>query len=175
MHDNTFSIIFFALLDVSIGIFISKLNYRNNQENEYFELIYLFNPISILNCSILRLDIFYSFINLLFLRYYDKTLGILAFTFSMIISPNYIFLNLTFMFYLMRNEIQSKAIYIKNFIISILIIFFSLHSDLSRINWERISQFIEETKYLYANYFRIKDSLPNLGMFWYLLPEVYLI
>jgi hypothetical protein len=148
------------------------MNSGKNKENSYFELIYLFNPISILNCGKLRLDIFYFFIQILFFRYQDKFLGILALTFSLLISPNYLFLSVFFMFYLINNETQSKATYIKNLFISLIIIFFSVHSDFSRIDWDRICLFIQETKYLYFNYFTMKDSLPNLGFFWYLLPEV---
>jgi hypothetical protein len=144
-----------SIFDVVIAIILASFLKANNKEeknNKYIEIIYLFNPISILACSKLSLSIFYNLINFLMFKNDSRILYI----FSLLITPQYAITNTFYMIY--SSKKSNKFI---GLIIVLSILAFSLfYTDL----------FVH-----YKNYFLVKDSLPNLSVLWSLIPEVLLI
>jgi hypothetical protein len=196
---------------VSIGIFIAKINkflneketysanstsppseIRNQEKNKsnsgnyfYYELIYLFNPISLLNCINLRVDIYYTFLTFMFVIHKNNILGSLFLVLSFLTAPGYIFLNLFMLIYFFySNSIKNKLQFILRllgclFLITIIIGLSELNSkvDLNTVlNYLKFSsgKLIQDSMQIYYNYYTIKDTLPNIGIVWALLPETFL-
>jgi hypothetical protein len=177
VNDNLISVLIFALLDICIGISIHKLYSENNVDKEeknnfcYMELIYLFNPISILNCIKLRLNIFYTFINFMIVLNINKSLiAGFFFVLSILTSPGSFFINLSLLIYNYFSrgyDIKFIKKFLVNTIGSIIFIFIGMYLN-------NPSMMIKETKMIYYNYFFLSDSLPNIGHIWCLLPETFL-
>lgn len=188
-------------MDVTIGIMISKITkFNKNSENMnqiekcdtkdyssfYFELFYFFNPISLINCVQMKLDICFTFINLAFVINRNNLLGLLFLIISIILSPGFLLLNLFMIsYFFITNEYNKKIM----FILKIVLIFFSIvflnfiTESLIKDQFIKLEEivdkfcsftirFIGEIKLFYYNYYFVKDTLPNIGMFWSLFPEV---
>jgi hypothetical protein len=156
LNNDLYHILIFSIFDLVIGILLAKmLKTFNNKEktNNYVEIIYLFNPISILNCSRLNLNIFYNMLNLIFFSSNNFFFYLLYFLTSCC-TPQYFIMNTIFMLI--------KSIRNKNYLPVVLtftaLVIITIKTDLL---------------ILYKNYFYVKDTLPNLNMIWSLLPEVF--
>ena len=163
---------------MSIAVLIRKIysKYKKSQNSDYFEIIYLFNPISIINCSKLRIDIFTTFINLIFVNYYESFVGVLSLILGLLISPNFFMTNFFFLVFIFKKKlIHFNFNFLKNCFLSILILYVSLDENIFSFELNKLILFVKETSLIYLNYFTIKDTHPNLGLFWYLLPEVKIL
>ncbi len=114
------------------------------------EIIYLFNPISILSCSKFTLSVFFNLINFIMVRN-DSSLFYMI---SLLLTPQYVITNTFYMIYKCKKS--NKIINLIFVTISVIIAIY--YTDLF---------------YHYKNYFLIKDSLPNLNVLWSLIPEVW--
>lgn len=222
IQNNFFGIIFFSLIDVSIGIFIAKIkrnlnkvekttfitstncSNKSNESNEssgsqiqhknnlsiddnsiYYEMFYLFNPISILNCINLRLDIFYSFLTFMFINNTKNIFGSLFLVLSLLTSPGYIFLNLFMLINLFYSySTKEKFTFIFKCIgcLSLIAIILGLSEINSKFDYNNFFEYlkifseklIQDVTQIYYIYYTIKDTLPNIGILWALLPETFL-
>jgi hypothetical protein len=136
-------------------------------------MIYLFNPVSILNCLKLKLDIIYIFINLLFILNRNSFIGSFFFIFGLISSPAHIFLNVSFAFYFIsENKFENLRKFLKNCFFAFLLIFLGIYlREISNI-LKAISNISNEIQTIYFNYYFMSDTHPNIGILWSLLPEV---
>ncbi len=186
-----------------MGIFISKIkliNYKNkisekdnfndnDKENNthnkaffYLEIIYLFNPLSIMCCVNLQLRTFYNFLlffclekltNIEVVNFLKLFFINIICIFTLLISPANFFI---LVFFYIKNlegvNIKRKFYILSNVLISLLsfcvFIFGFLLSN--KTQKEPIGSF-----YLYYNYFFMKDTFPNYGILWNLIPEVNII
>lgn len=172
------------MLDVSVGIMIANLfNEKKTKNILYFELIYFFNPISILNCISFRLDIFYIFVVLMFVKNYESFLGLFFLVLSIVISPSIFFLNIFFLIFMLKNN---DKISITKTLIKVILSFYAIAISIYILNFkfkahnlsslliEAPTNLLNDTFMLYKNYFMIKDTHPNIGMLWSLKPETFL-
>jgi hypothetical protein len=159
---------------------IANLFKGKNKNSLYLELIYFFNPISILNCISFRLDIFYLFVVLMFVTNKESFVGIFFFILSLVISPSHFFLNIFFMIFTIKND----ALRIPKILINALLAFYGISISIYIINFkvqnlsnlliEAPINLLKDSFILYANYFNLKDTHPNIGMLWSLKPETFL-
>ncbi len=100
-------------------------------------------------------------------------IGPLLFIISTLTSPGFLFLNISILiFFMITNELNNK-----HYILSILGIFFVylLSSYTKTSGFKELNELFDNTKIIYYNYFTLKDTLPNFGVFWSLMPEVNLL
>lgn len=155
----------------------------------YIELIYLFNPISLLNCIQMKLDIFYTLVNFIFILNRNNFFGAFSLMLGILISPGFVFINFFILLYfLITGEIKQKVKFMIRFIASfyiiVILVYFSeiintkqnlIQNQSPIILMRNYSQkLITEVKLLYFNYYTLRDTLPNIGMLWSLLPETFL-
>lgn len=165
------------MLDVCIGIAVTKIkNDNKNIRMNYIEIIYLFNPISVLNCLSFKLDIFYTFVNIMFVLNGNNFIGCLFFIIGIFSSPGYIFINISLaVYFIAENNFEFFKKFAINSIIATLLIFFGIYVkdflDLTRAFFNLLT----DIKTIYFNYYIINDSLPNIGYLWNTIPEVIII
>lgn len=195
---------FYSLMDIMVGIFLSKIKFINQKSKKnlkeielsswYLEMIYLYNPLAIMCCGNLQLRTIYNFLLIICVRIIsgffngveneEKNLkNLILFLFEFI---NLLFINLCFVitliispsnfmilgFFYFKNfenlETKQKLKALFNLMISLIFIFFSLGFLFGKEK-EPIATF-----YFYYNYFFMKDTLPNYGILWNLIPEIFL-
>lgn len=195
----------YSLLDILVAIYIGKIfgvnsesnnieKFESNQNIEYklnnqkrdiymfsdwIELIYLFNPLTLISCVGLQLRIIYNFFlfSLIFnLDIYNEYDRVNSFIWS-VATNFYLIINLIscpanafiLIFYYLRIFYLSSftkkiGIFIYLLIsLSLTIVFLYAAFDIREFNGI-LTQ--------YRNYFFVKDSLPNIGLMWGLFPEV---
>lgn len=165
------------MCDMMIALLLYKLkrlleekkdeNSNQGLSNNYILAIYAYNPVSIINCSLFRLDILYMFIHLMFVSNYSNCIiAPIFFALSIYISPGYFFINIVFMIYMSLEHFQKVK---KTLIISIILVLAYLYIP---IQFEFDSW--KNTKDMYYNYYFVKDTLPNFSFLWCLLPGTFL-
>lgn len=210
----------YSLLDILVGIFISKIKLINNKkyskENKnktkeklnsekndksynnnyyydydrsgffYLEIIYLFNPLSIMCCVSLQLRTIYNFLlffsieKLTKINFNENENDYDGFTvnflklffinviciFCLLITPGNFFI---LMFFYIKNfeGLKNKKIFFVVFTALISLLIFWVVFFTNNFSKEPIESF-----YLYQNYFLMKDTFPNYGILWNLIPEV---
>lgn len=170
---------------------IKNTNDKDNKEFFYLEMIYLFNPLSIMCCVNLQLRTIYNFLlficleklsnffnlqekekkeiflNLNLFNFLKLLLINLTCILTLLISPANFFILL--FFYVKNFEVfdnKRKFYFFVNFVLAafatcfIFAVFFTNKK-------EPIGSL-----YLYYNYFFMKDTFPNFGILWNLIPEV---
>lgn len=174
-------LLFFSLVDLTVGKLITDFFDKKEKDTNkfnYVELIYLFNHVTIINCIKFNLDSLYLLFSLLFARNINNFIGTLFFCVGVFTNPGLIFLNFFYLIYNLiyeKNEQDnnnSKLLWRYIFTILFFVLLFSAQqlSDHNFIfNYYKL---LNETKVIYTNYYMVKDTLPNIGFMWYLLPEV---
>lgn len=205
--DDLIKIIIYSLVDTLVAIYIGKIlsinfNSKNNKvisenkdnkdsdtkkkrkylifDNHLIEIIYLFNPLSIISCVGMQLRILYNFLLFSLFINFDIDNSIEKNTkFSKIILANFLaILNLLF------NPASAFLIvffYFRNFYLAAFTqkikLFFACLFSLGFISGCLYAAFDVNEFYgvmtQYNNYFFVKDSLPNIGLMWGLFPEVF--
>jgi hypothetical protein len=163
------------MMDICNGIYLSKLPSINNckaednsqdkkekEKSKYIELIYLFNPVSIVNCANIRLDVLYLFLNLSFIHSNKFVTSGLYFWLNIVINPGNIFLNIFYISFFYIEKIQRYPNFIFPETLPLILFKFVL------------PDFFHGIQLQYSNYYKIKDTLPNIGIFWSLMPETFL-
>ncbi len=201
----------YSILDILIGIYLGRIlsinffadkkqikNIDLNEnslievkENDYLdkvdsnylvEIIYIFNPLSIISCVSMQLRIFYNFFFFFLISNFDidfevkKNTGFfrilltsLLSVLTILICPAYFFI---VTFYYLRNFYFGEKIQkIKMLIIWLLAI---LLSGLMIYILFGVNEFYGILNQ-YSNYFFIRDTLPNFGLMWILFAEVIFI
>ena len=156
LNNEYYNIIIFSIYDIAIGIILAnilKTNDNDQKYNKYVEIIYLFNPITILNCSRLNLGIFMNILNLLFFKSSNNYIFYLLYILSSCCTPQYFIMNTIYL--IIRSIRKNNYMMIIISITIVIVIIFK--TDLLS---------------LYMNYVYVKDTLPNMNMIWALLPEV---
>ena len=205
--DDLIKIIIYSLVDILVGIYIGQIlsinspsqNNRTSSDKEenkqsesknkakdfisdnyLIEIIYLFNPLSIISCVGMQLRIIYNFLFFGLINYFDidnetgkntkflKNLLTSVFAIiNLLCNPASAFI---IMFYYFRNfYLATFTQKLKLFITWLLSLglvagFLYVAFDVNEF-YGVISQ--------YNNYFFLKDSLPNIGLMWGLFPEVW--
>lgn len=204
--DEFVKIIIYSFLDILVGIFIRKIlsinldaektqiildtnekegSVKKNRQTKYIfnddliEIIYLFNPLSIISCIGLQLRLVYNFLLFSLIVNFDidsetgkntkfhMILLISLFSLLNILSnPASLFI---IVFYFLRNfylsSLPQKFKILIAVLVSICLIccFMYVVFDVK----EFYGVLTQNT-----NYFFVKDSLPNIGLMWSLFPEV---
>lgn len=127
----------------------------------------MYNPVSIVNCVTFRLDILYTLFQLMFfVNSSNYIISPLFLVLSLILSPGYFFINLTYIIFISLTNFQKIKI---TLIISSLIL-------VCFINFSKLLGFnpIDNLLSIYYNYYFIQDTLPNFSDLWALLSGTFL-
>jgi hypothetical protein len=154
LEDRINNIIIFSIFDVGLAMLMS--NFTSNGKNKYIEIIYLFNPITALSCSKLNLSTFYNLVNFIFYIKNGHILFYPLYLLTVVLTPEYYFLNTFFMLY---NTFEQQGL--KKRLPSILIIIIGGCLVTCTNLW-----------FNYLNYYSLKDNLPNLNIHWALITSV---
>jgi len=144
------------------------------------EMIYLFNPLSIISCVGMQLKIVYNFLFFSLISYLDIdheirkntsfpkiTLASLFIVINLLCNPATAFIIIFFYFrnfylatFLQKLKLFFAFLLSLSFVAGCLYVFFDVNEFYGVMTQ-------------YYNYFFVKDSLPNIGLMWGLFPEVF--
>ena len=206
--DDLIKIIIYSLIDICVGIYIGKILSINfdsknkesvNSENKdkkkinknfiskksiidnyLIEVIYLFNPLSIISCLGMQLRVIYNFLffSLIFnlnieietekpTRFHRIMSNMIFAIINLLCNPANAFIVSFYYFRILY--LAPFTMKINLFICWLLSISFMCGCLYYAFDVNEFYAVITQ----YRNYFFIKDSLPNIGLMWGLFPEVY--
>ncbi|MCQ2818940.1 MAG: PIG-U family protein, partial [archaeon] len=152
-------------------ISFKNLPSKFNKERNHFILgLYLYNPVSIIACACLRLDVFFTFLNLFFISVSENViLGPIILFLSTILSPGYAIINYTYLIYLSLFHPNPNRKFLKNFVF-ILVSYFMIFGFIIKGNFNPF----RNISYIYNNYYFLKDSKPNFAFYWDLYASTFI-
>lgn len=159
-------------------MYYNNINQSFDLNSHWIEILYLFNPLSIINCISLNFDQVYTLFLFLCITHFDNLmLGPFLFAFSLVVNSSGFFTCLSTFIYLFfyTNLLKNRFKFLQNFIISLIfLVVLSIYlTGFQSVTYALSSKncFNHHLNY----YYHIKDTLPNLMMIWYLVSEVFII